>query len=158
MFQISIIVTLISMLIDQIIKIIVMGNMSVGESIKVIKNFFSITYVENDGAAWSILSGNTFFLVIVSIVAILLIYWYMLKNNNIKKFEIICYSVLTGGIIGNLMDRIKFGSVIDYLDFKIFGYNFPIFNFADMCIVISIFSLLIYSIKEEKNARSKSNR
>ena len=65
------------------------------------------------------------------------------------------YGILIGGILGNLFDRIKFGSVIDYLDFKIFNYNFPIFNFADMCIVVSIFLLLIYFIKSEaKNARN----
>ena len=74
-----------------------------------------------------------------------------------NKFEFINYSILLGGIIGNLLDRIKYGKVIDYLDFKIFNYDFPVFNFADMCIVISIILLVIYSFKDGiKNANNKN--
>ena len=84
------------------------------------------------------------------------IYYYFIKSTDIKKFEFINYSILIGGIFGNLFDRIKYGKVIDYLDFNIFGYNFPIFNFADICIVISVILLLIYNIKEGKNAKNNS--
>lgn len=149
MFSISLVISLVCMIVDQIIKMAVMGNMTTYYSINVIENFFSLTYVENDGAAWSILSGNRFFLILISIVAIILIYGYLIKNKNIKRFEFVCYSILIGGILGNLMDRIKFGFVVDYLDFKFFGYNFPIFNFADICIVISVILLLICGIKED---------
>ena len=155
MFKKGLIITMICVLIDQIIKMVVTSNMSLNSTILVIPNFFSITYVKNDGAAWSILSGNTIFLILISIVALLIIIMYVFKNSDIKTFEFMNYSILIGGILGNLFDRIKFGSVIDYLDFKIFNYNFPIFNFADMCIVVSIFLLLIYFIKSEaKNARN----
>ena len=143
MLQKSLIITLVCMLIDQIIKIFVMAKMSLNSSLVVIKNFFSLTYVENDGAAWSIFSGNRVFLIVISVLAIILIYFYFIKNNDIKNFELINYSILIGGIMGNLLDRIKFGKVIDYLDFNLFGYNYPIFNFADICIVISIILLLI---------------
>lgn len=153
MFSISLVISLVCMILDQLIKIAVMGNMSVNYSNVIIENFFSLTYVENDGAAWSILSGNRIFLILISIVAIVLIYSYLIKNKDIKKFEFICYSILIGGILGNLMDRIKFGFVVDYLDFKIFGYNFPIFNFADICIVVSVALLLIYGIKEDIKCR-----
>lgn len=149
MFSIGLIISLLCMIIDQVIKIAVMGNLNVNQSIEVIDKFFSITYVENDGAAWSILSGGRILLILISIVAIILIYSYILKNKNMKKFEFFSYCVLIGGILGNLMDRIKFGFVVDYLDFKIFGYDFPIFNFADICIVISVGLLLIYGIKED---------
>ena len=155
MFKKGLIITMICVLIDQIIKMVVTSNMSLNSTILVIPNFFSITYVKNDGAAWSILSGNTIFLILISIVALLIIIMYVFKNSDIKTFEFMNYSILIGGILGNLFDRIKFGSVIDYLDLKIFNYNFPIFNFADMCIVVSIFLLLIYFIKSEaKNARN----
>lgn len=155
MFKKGLIITMICVLIDQIIKMVVTSNMSLNSTILVIPNFFSITYVKNDGAAWSILSGNTIFLILISIVALLIIIMYVFKNSDIKTFEFMNYSILIGGILGNLFDRIKFGSVIDYLDFKIFNYNFPIFNFADMCIVVSIFLLLIYFINSEaKNARN----
>lgn len=155
MLQKSLIITLLCALADQIIKIIVMGTMGINSSISVIDNFFSLTYVENDGAAWSIFSGNRIFLIIISIIALILIYLYFFKNQNLTKFELINYSILIGGIFGNLLDRIKFGKVIDYLDFQIFGYGFPVFNFADICIVISVILLLIYSIanrNEYKNA------
>ena len=157
MLQKSLIITLLCALLDQIIKIIVMGTMGINSSIPIIDNFFSLTYVENDGAAWSIFSGNRIFLIIISIIALVLIYLYFFKNQNLKKFELINYSILIGGIFGNLLDRIKFGKVIDYLDFNIFGYSFPVFNFADICIVISVILLLIYSItnrNEYKNAET----
>lgn len=64
----------------------------------------------------------------------------------------IIYGILLGGIIGNLIDRIIYGYVIDYLNFNIFGYNFPVFNFADICIVISIFIIIIEILKGDKNA------
>lgn len=156
MLRKSLIITLICILVDQAIKIIVMGTMSLNSSINIIPNFFSLTYVENDGAAWSILSGNRIFLILISVVALIFIYYYFIKSTDIKKFEFINYSILIGGIFGNLFDRIKYGKVIDYLDFNIFGYNFPIFNFADICIVISVILLLIYNIKEGKNAKNNS--
>lgn len=157
MLQKSLIITLVCVLIDQIIKLIIMGTMGIGSSIPVIPDFFSLTYVENNGAAWSIFSGNRIFLISISIIALILVYWYFFKNKNIKTFEFVIYSILIGGIIGNLLDRIKVGSVIDYLDFKIFNYNFPVFNFADICIVISVILLLIYSFKgENKNAKDNS--
>ena len=132
---------------DQLSKGFISAFMKVGDNIKVISNFFYIRYLNNYGAAWSIFSGNVLFLILVSIFALVLIYVYFLKSKDIDKFEFINYSILIGGIIGNLLDRVKFGKVIDYLDFKVFGYNFPVFNFADMCIVISIILLLIYSLK-----------
>ena len=159
MLQISLIITLLCTLVDQIIKIIVMGTMGVNSSVSIIDNFFSLTYVENDGAAWSIFSGNRVFLIIISIIALVLIYLYFFKNQNMKKFELINYSILIGGILGNLLDRIKFGKVIDYLDFNIFGFSFPVFNFADICIVVSVILLLIYSItsrNEYKNAENNN--
>ncbi len=156
MFQKSLIITLTCVLIDQIVKLIIMGTMGVGSSISVIPDFFSLTYVENDGAAWSIFSGNRILLISISVIALILVYWYFIKNKSIKTFELIIYSILIGGIIGNLLDRIKVGCVIDYLDFKIFNYNFPVFNFADICIVISVILLLIYSFKGE-NRHAKNN-
>lgn len=154
MFKKSLIITLICVLIDQIVKLIIMGNMGVGSSISVIPRFFSLTYVENDGAAWSIFSGNSALLIIISLIALILVYFYFFQNKNIRKLEFISYSILIGGIIGNLFDRVKFGKVIDYLDFNIFGYNFPVFNFADICIVISVIVLVIYNFKSKDKSKN----
>lgn len=136
-------------LIDQIIKISI-SNIS---NITIIKNFFNITYVENTGAAFSILQSKRILLIIVAFVAIFLLYHYLIKNKDLKKIEILIYSLLIGGIIGNLIDRIVYGYVIDYLEFIILNHYMPIFNFADICIVIGTILFLYETIKEDKNAR-----
>ena len=141
--------TIILILIDQIIKIVVNSSLKLYESITIIKNIFNITYVQNKGAAWSILAGNRFLLISIAIIALFLIFIFFIKDNKLSKLEIIFYSLLISGIVGNLIDRIIYGYVIDYLDFNIFGYNFPIFNFADILIVVSVVLLFIFSIKEE---------
>ena len=123
------------------------------ESIVIIKNFFNLTYVENTGAAFSILENNTIFLILITFVTLFLIYKFLLKNKEFNKLEIITYSLLIGGIIGNLIDRIVYGYVIDYLEFIILNRHMPIFNFADICIVIGTILFLILTIKEEQNAR-----
>ena len=131
-------ISLLLVVIDQIVKIRVINKMTLQQSIIVINNFFNITYVRNTGAAWSILSGNVLLLIMISVIALGVIYYYLIKDKELNKINIISYSMLIGGIIGNLIDRVVHGYVIDYLDFKIFNYNFPIFNIADALIVISI--------------------
>ncbi|MBR3362507.1 MAG: signal peptidase II [Bacilli bacterium] len=145
----SILILVFCLFIDQLIKNIIINLLSVGESINVIKNFFNITYVRNSGAAFSILESNTILLIIISIFALIFIFKHISKDN-LSKFEYILYGILSGGICGNLFDRIVYKSVIDYLDFNIFGYKFPIFNFADSLIVISMF-LIIFTMKDDKN-------
>lgn len=141
--------SIILIVIDQVIKLVVNSSLKLYESITIIKKFFNITYVQNKGAAWSILSGNRFLLIGIAIIALFLIFMFFVKNKKLSKLEIIFYSLLIGGIVGNLIDRVIYGYVVDYLDFNIFGYNFPIFNFADICIVISVVLILVKSIKEE---------
>ena len=82
-----------------------------------------------------------------------MIYYFLLRNKKLLKIEIITYSLLISGIIGNLIDRILYGYVIDYLDFKLFNYHFAIFNLADTFIVISCLIILALVIKEELHAR-----
>lgn len=141
--------SIILIVIDQVIKIVVNSSLKLYESITIIKNFFNITYVQNKGAAWSILSGNRFLLIGIAIIALFLIFMFFIKDKKLSKLEIIFYCLLIGGIVGNFIDRAIYGYVVDYLDFNIFGYNFPIFNFADICIVVSVILILIKSIKEE---------
>lgn len=148
------IITVICILIDQIIKIIVTNNFELNSSISLINDFFNLTYVRNYGAAWSMFSGNRLFLIIIGFLAIFLIYRYFIKNKKLKKMEIITYGLLLGGIIGNLIDRIVFGYVIDFLDFLIFGYNFPVFNLADTFIVVSVFLIIIDVVRGEKYENS----
>jgi len=148
-------INIICILIDQITKLIVTSNFELNHSISLIDNFFSLTFVRNNGAAWSIFSGNRLFLIIIGFLAIILIYKYFIKNRKLRKFEIITYGLLLGGIIGNLIDRIVFGYVIDFLDFLIFGYNFPVFNLADTFIVVSVFLIIVDVFRGEKHEISR---
>ena len=149
-------ISLLLIVIDQIVKILVINKMALQQSITIINNFFNITYVRNTGAAWSILSGNVLLLIMISVLALVTIYYYLIKDKDLNKIDIVSYSMLIGGIIGNLIDRIVHGYVIDYLDFKIFNYNFPIFNLADTFIVIGVFLLLLKEIRKENNLDSRN--
>lgn len=149
-------ITIISLLFDQIVKILIVNNMNLFDSINIIDNFFKLTYVRNTGAAWSILSGNRLLLIFISLIALFIIYLYFIKDKKLNKLENVSYGLLVGGILGNLIDRIIYGYVIDYLDFKIINYDFPIFNVADICIVISIILIGITLIVGEVNERNKN--
>lgn len=141
--------TILFILCDQLLKQLVFHQIEVYQNIEVIKNFFSITHVHNTGAAFSIMSNNTFLLITIGLIAPILIYYLLIKDSILSKMDIIIYSLLIGGIIGNLLDRIMHGYVIDYLSLKIFNYNFPVFNLADIGIVVSVFLIVIKTIKEE---------
>ncbi len=141
--------TIIFLLIDIISKFIVSRSMNLLDSYAVIRNFFNITYVKNTGAAWSIMSDSGVFLIIISLVIIISIVMYVIRNKPTKKGEIIAYSMILGGAIGNLLNRVFLGSVIDFLDFNIFGYDYPIFNLADTFIVLGIVIVLIMTWRDK---------
>ena len=133
--------------IDLVTKILITNFMRVGDQIKIIPNFFSIMYVRNTGAAFSILENSRFFFIIAGILVLIFIYLFLVRNKTLNMYLIICYSMLIGGIIGNLYDRIVYGYVVDFLSFNIIGYYFPVFNIADSFIVISIILLIINELK-----------
>lgn len=144
-------ITFIAILIDQVIKICIDSYMTLAQSITLIPSFFRITYLQNTGAAWSVFSNKTIYLIIVTIIFLLAFYFLILRKTDFKKDKTIgiFYGIIIGGIIGNLIDRIRLGFVIDYLDFSILGYNFPVFNLADILIVIGCIILVIKSFKKE---------
>ncbi|MBQ2872997.1 MAG: signal peptidase II [Bacilli bacterium] len=137
--------TIIFLVIDIVSKLLISNLMNVGQSIQIINDFFNITYVRNTGAAWSILSGETWLLIIVSLIIISLIVFYIYKNSPKSDLEKISYSMILGGAIGNLLDRIIYGYVVDFLDFNVFGYDYPIFNLADSFILIGVILLVVYT-------------
>lgn len=125
------------MLIDQTTKYLIRLNMSPHETIPIIENFFHITYVENPGAAFSVLKGKTTFFIVVSLIVIFFIGYTVVTIPVKKKKHLLILAFILGGAMGNLVDRIFFGSVIDFLDFRIW----PVFNVADCAIVIGVFLL-----------------
>lgn len=143
--NVNILITMLIVVIDQISKELINIYLRLNESVKIINNFFYITNAHNEGAAWSILSGNTLILIIITFISIYLIYKYTKEYKGIFKY------ILYGGIIGNLIDRISYGYVRDFIDFRIFNYNYPVFNISDICIFIGIFILVIKIVKDEKD-------
>ena len=133
---------------DQILKIILSNTMIVNQNFIVIKNFFSIRLAHNTGAAFSILSNSRILLIVIGILAIIGLIFYIKSLDVIDDIDTFVYALLFGGIVGNLIDRIIYGYVIDYISFKFGSYYFPIFNFADICIVLAVTIILIRTIKE----------
>lgn len=123
------------LLIDQISKILVRMYLNLYNDIILIPNFLSLIHVKNDGAAFSILEGKKMFFILISIIVLIGIIYYI-KNKNLKKIDYIIYGMLIGGIVGNLIDRIIYGNVTDFISFTILNKPMPIFNLADTFICI----------------------
>ena len=108
---------------------------------------FRLDFVKNYGAAFNIFSGNRIFLSCISIIFSILLSYLILRRNTLNRFDLISYSFILGGTIGNGIDRILRGFVIDFINLNII--NFPVFNIADISINIG-FIFLIYSIFKNK--------
>lgn len=143
-------ITGIILIIDQWIKLMINHSMKLYDEIKIIPGFFSILYVKNTGAAFSILEDNTIIIIVISIIFLYLLNDYIRKEQDFTKLSTLSLGMILGGILGNLIDRIIRHGVIDYLSFTFFKYNFPIFNFADMAITIGVFFLLLDMILQKK--------
>lgn len=148
--DISLFITIIILVLDQITKFIIASSMKVGDSFEVIPNFLNITSHRNDGAAWGILSGKmSFFFIITIIILVVLIVFYIkeAKNNLLMQIAI---SLLFAGALGNFIDRVLHGEVVDFVDTYIFGYNFPIFNVADSSLTIGVLLIIIALLTDMK--------
>lgn len=148
-----------TLLIDQISKGVLEIYFKLGEKVAIIKDFFYITYYHNTGAAWSLLTDKRYLIIIISLIATIIIYrfMYVFKENTRNN---IAFGLLTGGIVGNLLDRVLFGYVRDFFDFYLFKYDYPVFNVADIAIVIGVLLLIVAVIKGEDlvNANKSSRK
>ena len=142
-------ISLVIVIIDQLIKVLVSHNMHLYDTVTIIKGFLDINLVHNTGAAFSFLQGGRVLFIVIALIVILLISMYINSNNDVDKKKALIYSLLLGGIVGNLIDRIIHGYVIDYISFTIINYKFPVFNFADICIVLAVIVALIFTVKED---------
>lgn len=147
---------------DQIIKLLIVNNYQ--ECTGYIKKYytfsigdfdvFSLTHIRNDGAGWSILGGQTVFLLIFTSVVMLGIIAYMiLKRKTLGKLDFVCLSLIVAGGLGNLIDRVRmliepdFNGVIDYINFEFI--DFPVFNFADICVVVGAIGYCVLMVVME---------
>jgi len=131
---------LIVILFDQITKFLIRINFQLNETFPIIKNIFHLTYIYNFGAGFGILQQQKWILIFISLIVIGVIFYYF---DRIKEKEIllqVLVGFVLGGTIGNLIDRVIYGFVIDFIDFRIW----PIFNFADSFVTIGVIGLIIY--------------
>ena len=151
-------VTFFLFLFDFISKNIVIKKLPLLKSIDLIPNFFYLTYVQNTGAAWGILKDNSIILALLSLIIFIFISNYIKKLSNLSNLGILGFSLVLGGILGNFIDRVLYGYVIDFLDFRIFGYDYPIFNMADIMIVVGIIMVIICAIRGDINESSSRKK
>ena len=123
---------------DQVVKNIILKVVEVGEVISIIPNFFFFTHGKNSGGAWSILESYPFILTLISFICIMGLNYYLSKKNKFTKLETIYLGLIMGGMVGNFIDRILYEGVIDFIGFKFGSYQFPIFNIADIAIVLGV--------------------
>ena len=129
---------------DQLTKLIVKNTLELNQTIPVIKNIFHLTYITNSGSAFGILKGWQLPLIFFSVAVIGFIFYYLNKISEKEKSLQVFVGFVLGSAIGNLVDRILYGHVIDFLDFRIW----PVFNVADSFITISVIFLIIYFWKK----------
>lgn len=146
---------------DQVTKFLISWNMPVGGRISVVPGFFQLRYIRNTGAAWGMFSGFNNWLVVLSIImiAVLVVFRRSLYTDGV--WSRIGLGLLGGGIVGNLVDRIKLGYVVDFFDFYLGKSHFPAFNIADSAICVGVGIYMFLQIKvshdEHKAAKSKQN-
>lgn len=119
------------------------------QDVTIIRGFFYLTYVRNTGAAWSMFSDMTGVLALISAAAAGVMLWYLFAKKP-KGLTWLALSLMIGGALGNLIDRLFLQYVRDFLHFFIFGYDFPIFNIADIALCVGVFFLLLSALFEEE--------
>lgn len=142
---------------DQIIKYLIVKNFGIGEEKILIDNFLKFIYIRNTGAAFGILSGNIVFLIGISLLLIFYIVKEMKKNID-NNLSLLSFSLILGGAVGNLIDRIFRGYVVDFISFTLFKRKMSIFNIADMYITIGVILLIYIVLKEGKYERVSSRK
>ena len=146
-------------MLDQATKVYVDKNFFRHESVTIIENFFHFTYVRNQGAAFGILADSSFrlpFFITVSVVAVIGILWYystLQPRQNLLRYAL---ALVLSGAIGNLIDRIRLGEVIDFIDVHWYQYHYPAFNIADSAITIGVGLLLIDLWREEMKRKREA--
>lgn len=150
-------VTIIIILLDQATKLAVKARFELDESITILGNFLHFTYIENPGMAFGIRFAGPWFFTAFSIVAstVLLIYLYTLRRE--KLLARLPLAVILGGAVGNLIDRIRYEKVVDFIHFSYKSFNFPVFNIADCAVtagMILLIAVVIFEREEEQKDKS----
>ena len=153
--------TTISLIFDQLTKVYIDNTLLLGESHQVIENFFHITYVRNPGAAFGMFSDSAIripFFLSISVIATIAILWYVRKVGAEKQWQLFALGLILSGALGNFIDRLRLGEVIDFLDVHWYNYHWPAFNVADSAICVGVAIMLVCTWHEEhQNKQTKTN-
>jgi len=133
-------------LLDQSLKFYVLGNISLGHSEVLVDNWLSLAHIRNYGAAWSILQGQQWLFTIISVIAIAVVIYYFIKLWKNWGYAL-GLTLILGGTIGNFIDRLRLGYVIDM--FELDFINFPIFNVADCALTVGVIIILLVMLKDD---------
>jgi signal peptidase II len=130
-------------IIDQITKILILKNLPLYHSITIIPGFFNITHIHNPGGAFGFMahqdsSLRNFLFILLASIAVCFIFYFYKSTNRTHPFLASGFALILGGAIGNLIDRIRFGKVVDFLDFYVHNYHWPAFNVADSAITVGV--------------------
>lgn len=141
-------------LVDILLKNYISKNFIYNERYKFIDNILNIRYIHNEGAAFSLFSGKTLFLIVITVIFVLLMLYILFKNTIDKNVALFIVLILSGGI-GNLYDRINFSYVRDFLEFDFI--SFPIFNIADIYITVAVIFIILSILFEKKDEKRNNN-
>jgi signal peptidase II len=160
---------LLVIILDQLSKTVVVHYFQIGESTPVLGNFFKLTYILNPGGVFGSKLGSQNFYTIISVLALIVTSWFFFKTKNTEIWFRIGLCMVLGGAVGNLVDRLRFGEVVDFLDFDFFNINlpssrilffnfpgfyldrWPVFNLADSFVLIGIIFIIAYLLKSPRN-------
>lgn len=151
MLAIYLIISSVLIGVDQWVKYLTVTNIQLGESINVIPGFLSLTYIRNTGAAWSLLEGKMWFFYSITLIVVLGILYVLIKKRPENKWFGFGLSLFLAGAVGNFIDRLRLSYVVDM--FQTDFMNFPIFNVADMALVVGVICIFIYLVLDEKAAK-----
>ncbi|MTD38990.1 signal peptidase II [Erwinia sp. CPCC 100877] len=140
---------------DQWVKYLTVTNIQLGETKEFIPGFLSFTNIRNTGAAWSLLEGKMWFFYIITVIVVVVVVYILVKNLHASKWFTVGLTLVLAGAVGNFIDRIRLGYVVDM--FQTEFIRFPIFNVADMTLVIGVACIFIYLILDEKAAKDGKN-
>jgi signal peptidase II len=154
----SIIIAGLLLLADQISKVLVSHDFKLGESQLLIKNFLSFTYVTNKGAAWGILDGYAWLLLLIAMLVMGLVIYFMRWLTEGFHERYLALLMIISGIVGNSIDRIWRGEVVDFLDLHIANYHWPpVFNVADSAICVGVFIFLLSNLIRGAKQKKESD-
>jgi signal peptidase II len=171
------IISLLVIILDQLSKTAVVHYFQIGESTSVLGNFFKLTYILNPGGVFGSKLGSQNFYTIISVLALIVTSWFFFKTKGKETWFRIGLCMVLGGAVGNLLDRLRFGEVVDFLDFDFFNINlpsskilffnfpgfyldrWPVFNLADSFVLIGIVFIIVGLLKAKgKSLQQEDNR